>query len=128
MPNDNQFRLLKWTETPIFERPDGIKVTRVEAEFQYEGDLDGPTALGYLMYYQADGTGTYSGWEQFSGTYRGKAAEVVFLHQGSFDPKAVRVRVTSVPGSGRGGLETVTLGFATVLEGHGPYPFAWETP
>ena len=116
------FRLLKWTESSVFERPDGIKVTRVDAEFQYEGDLEGSTNLGYLMYYQADGTGTYSGWEQFSGTFRGKTATGVLSHQGTFDAKAVRCRVTCVPGTGTGALESVVLEFEAELLGHGPYP------
>lgn len=115
-----------WKENAVFERADGVKVTRVEADFQYSGDLDGATTLAFLLYYRADGTGTYSGWERFTGTFRGAAGETVFAHQGVFDPKTVSAQVETVAGSGNGALAGVTVRFTATMEGHGPYPLTLE--
>ena len=69
-----RYRYRDWQETTLFERSDGVRVTRVEAEFSYEGELDGPTRLSYLMQYYPDQTGSYHGWEQFEGHFQGKPA------------------------------------------------------
>lgn len=115
-----------WKEATVFDRADGVKVTRVEAEFQYSGDLEGGTTLAFLLYYRADGTGTYSGWERFTGTLRGAQGEAVFAHQGVFDPKVVSAQVETVAGSGTGALAGVTVRFPALMEGHGPYPLTLE--
>lgn len=116
-----RYRYTDWKETTLFERPDGGKVTRVEAEFSYEGELAGSTKLGYVMHYRPDETGSYDGWEQFDGSFEGKPASVLFRHEGTFDPKGVDVRVTSVEHTATGSLAHQRLGFSIRFEGHGPY-------
>jgi len=118
--------LADWKESPLFERDDKVKVTRVDAEFNYEGELEGSAFLGYLMFYAADGTGTYSGWERFTGTFHGLPGEVILAHQGSFDAQAVRAKVSAVPGTGTGSLTGIGLGYEVRFEGHGPYPLTLE--
>lgn len=120
------FRNAAWTELAVFERSDGVKVTRVEAEFQYEGRLAGASLVTYLMLYRADGTGTYSGWERFEGSWDHRAGTAVFHHQGTFDPQAVRAEVATVPDTGTGSLETLRIHYQVELRGHGPYPFTLE--
>lgn len=121
-----ELHLKEWKEITVFERTDGTKLTRVEAEFQYSGDLDGASTAAFLLLYRADGTGVYSGWERFSGTFRGAFGETVFANQGIFDPKAVSVEVVSEPRTSTGSLASCTLKYAVTMEGHGPYPLLLE--
>lgn len=116
-----RYRYADWKETTLFERPDGLKVTRVEAEFAYEGALEGSTKVGYIMQYFPDQTGFYDGWELFEGRFEGKPSTALLRHEGTFDPQGVDARVKSVPAAGTGGLETVKLHFTCRYEGHGPY-------
>lgn len=118
------YRLSDWKETVVFERPDGVKVTRVDAEFSYEGELAGSTTVAYLLQYYADGSGSYSGWERFSGSFREKQAEAVMAHSGTFTAEAVELSVSSVPGAGTGALEDVALSYSAQLKGPGPYDLA----
>lgn len=115
------YRVIDWKETSVFERTDGIKVTRVDAEFNYEGELAGATKVAYLLFYAADGSGSYSGWERFSGTFRGRSAETVVAQEGTFTPEAVEVQASSVPGTGTGALDGIPLRYAARFQGHGPY-------
>lgn len=115
------YRYKDWKETTLFERSDGVKVTRVEAQFDYEGGLAGFAKLGYVMQYYPDATGSYDGYEQVEGTFEGQPGGVVLRHEGTFDPKGVDAHVTSVARTGTGSLEHVRLSFKTRFEGHGPY-------
>jgi len=125
-PLNASLGMIDWKETMVFERTDGVKVTRVEAKFQYSGDLEGATTLAFLLSYRVDGTGTYAGWEQFSGTFRGRPGETVFAHHGVFDPKTVLAQVETVAGTGTGSLAEPTLRYTTAMVGHGPYPLTLE--
>jgi hypothetical protein len=115
------YRLKDWKEASVFERSDGVKVTRVDAEFNYEGELAGATRVAYLMFYAADGSGSYSGWERFSGTFRGRPAETVVAQEGTFTPEAVEVQAKTVAGTGTGALDGVALRYVARFLGHGPY-------
>ena len=118
------YRLQDWQETVLFERADGVKVTRVDAQFAYEGDLAGDTRLSFLMQYHPDQTGRYSGFEAFGGTFRGAAAEAVLHHTGTFDGEGVDSHVASVERTGTGGLDGRSLSFDTRFTGEGPYELA----
>jgi hypothetical protein len=116
------YRMKDWKETPQLERSDGPGVTRVEAEFAYQGD----TKLVYIMHYYPDQTGSYTGYEQFDGAFDGQPASVLLRHEGKFDPKGVDANVTSVARTGTGSLTDVALRFATRFEGHDPYALTLE--
>lgn len=115
------YRAVDWKEASVFERSDGVKVTRVDAEFNYEGELAGATNVAYLLFYAADGSGSYSGWERFVGTFRSRPAEIVVAQEGTFTPEAVEVQASSVSGTGTGALDGVALRYAARFQGHGPY-------
>jgi len=119
--SQQKYRLKDWQETVLFERPDGVKVTRVDAEFAYEGDLTGDTRLSYLMQYDPGQTGRYSGWEAFQGTYLGAPAEILLRHEGRFDPEGVDAHVVGLDGTGTGSLDRRKVGFDTRFTGEGPY-------
>lgn len=115
-----------WKEETLIERPDGVKLTRVDAVFSYEGEFAGTTNVFYLMQYFADGTGSYDGWERFVGTLGGSPGEVMLRHEGRFDPKGVDVRVAFVDGTGTGSLAGKNARFTARFEDHGPYPVDLE--
>lgn len=112
----------EWNEETVAERDDGTKVTVVKAAAAYAGDLAAQTRVAFVMHYRADGSGSYDGWEEVTGTFAGEPASVVLRHEGTFDAEAVEVIVRSVPGSASGSLDAVALSFSARFEGHGPYP------
>lgn len=124
--SQQQYRLMDWQESEVFERPDGVKVTRVDAAFAYEGDLTGDARLSYLMQYHPDQSGRYGGFETFEGTFRGAPAAVLFRHEGTFDPEGVDARVESVGRTGTGALSDRRLGFTARFTGEGPYELTLE--
>lgn len=120
---DIRYGLVDWKESAVIERPDGSKVTQVQARFAYTGDLTGDTVVAYVMRYQPDGHGVYDGWERL---VLHDGGEILLRHEGDFDPAGVDVRVRSVPGTGLGSLDGASLRFAARLTGHGPYPLRIE--
>jgi Protein of unknown function (DUF3224) len=121
-----RYRSQDWKETTLLERADGLKLTRVEAQFAYEGALDGTAKLGYIMQYFPDGTGAYDGWELFEGRFEGSPGTVLLRHEGTFDPQGVNANVTSVDQTGTGSLEQQRIGFQTRFEGNEVYELTLE--
>lgn len=120
------YKLADWKETILEEWADGRKTTRVEAEFEYSGNLAGKAKDFYLMHYGPDQKGTYHGWEHFAGTWQGSPAAVVFQIGGTFDPQGVSAQYRSETASGQQALAGLPLGFKVRFEGHGPYPVKLE--
>ncbi|GEM_PF-3383278 len=108
-------------ESQLILAADQRKVTKVEAGFRHEGQLNGKTTLVFCMYYSTATNGQYEGYEFFEGLFEGKEASLWFFHKGTFDEKVVQARVESLPESGTGSLVGRKLGFSVVFEGHGPY-------
>jgi hypothetical protein len=115
-----------WDETTYTEIEGGRKLTRVHAVFSYEGDVEGEGSVDYLMAYSPDGTGSFVGLERIVGCISDRSGSFVARHTGTFDPKSVTTRWDFVPGLGTDALEGITGGGTLKLEGHGPYPFAFE--
>jgi hypothetical protein len=115
-----------WDETTYTEIEGGRKLTRVHAVFSYEGDVEGEGSVDYLMAYSPDGTGSFVGLERIVGRIGDRSGSFVARHTGTFDPKSVTTRWDFVPGLGTDALEGITGGGTLKLEGHGPYPFAFE--
>jgi hypothetical protein len=115
-----------WEETTYTEIEGGRKLTRVHAVFAYEGDAEGEGSVDYLMAYSPDGTGSFVGLERIVGRIGDRTGSFVTRHTGTFDPKSVTTRWDFVPGLGTGALGGIAGGGTLKLEGHGPYPFAFE--
>lgn len=115
-----------WDEKPYTEVDSGRRLTRTQATFAYEGDLEGTGAVEYLMVYSPDGTGSFVGLERIVGRLGARTGSFVVQHVGVFDPKAVETHWTFVPGSGTGELEGLLGGGEMVLSGHGPYLIEFE--
>jgi len=119
------FSTATWEEKTYTEVDAERKLTRTQATFTYEGELEGEGAVEYLMAYSPGGFGNFVGLEQIVGRLAGRSGSFVVQHSGTFDPKSVSARWAFVPGSGTGELEGLIGGGEYVLAGHGPYPIAF---
>jgi hypothetical protein len=115
-----------WDEKPYTEIDGERKLTRTQATFTYEGDLEGEGAVEYLMAYCPNGLGNFVGLERIIGRIGTRTGGFVVQHTGTFDPKAVNTHWTFVPGSGTGELEGLSGGGEVILMGHGPYAITFD--
>jgi hypothetical protein len=120
------FTSTAWDEKPYAEIDAGRKLTRVQAVFTYQGELEGEGSVEYLMAYSPDGTGNFVGLERIVGRIGDRSGSFVAQHTGVFDPKSVTAHWDFVPGLGTEELEGLHGGGELKLVGHGPYPFPFE--
>ena len=120
------FTAINWDEKPYAEMQGGRKLTRVQATFAYEGDIEGESSMEYLMAYDPDGSGSFVGLERIVGRIGERTGSFVAQHTGTFDPKSVTTRWEFIPGLGTEALEGLVGGGEIILAGHGPYPFVFE--
>ncbi len=92
-------------------------LSRAEVSYSYTGDLEGTSALVYLIAYKADAAPVL-GLEQFTGSIGGHEGSCVFRHIGSQDAGSVSARLEVVPGMGTGGLETLVGEAKLTISGH----------
>lgn len=115
-----------WEEKTYNEIETGRKMTRVQAVFQYQGDLEGEGRVEFLMAYGPDGSGNFVGLEHIVGRIGSRTGSFVVQHTGTFDIHAVSTHWDFVPGLGTAGLEGLVGGGQYQLVGHGPYPISFE--
>ena len=118
------FSTTSWQETTYKENPEGAKFTKVNATFQYTGELEGEGSAEYLMFYRQDGkTGHFVAQEQITATIIGRSGSFVAQHEGTFDAHGVTTRWLILGGSATGELVGLIGSAEIVLAGHGPYTF-----
>jgi hypothetical protein len=93
------FEISSWDETPFEEWEDG-KLTRAVIAKTYSGDIDGTSALEYVMAYRPDGTAAFVGIERITGTVDGREGGLVLQGVGSFADGAAVAELTVVGSSG----------------------------
>jgi hypothetical protein len=114
---DTRLEIKSWDEKPYRELPDGTKFAR--ADVALEGaEMTG--AFESLLYYRADGTGSYVSVMSLSGTLDGRNGGVVLVGEGSYDGTTAMMtaRVTDATGDLAG-----LTGTATSQSTHADYPF-----
>lgn len=116
MPITATFTVANWDEEPLWEGPDGAKVTRAEVSQEVAGDLVGTGVASWLMFYRADGTADYTGFQRFEGTMEGRRGALVLRSEGTFDGSTASGRLDVT--SGAEGLAGVT-GAGTFEAPHG---------
>ena len=79
-------------------------LTRARVGYTYTGEVEGTSALTYLIAYKADAAPVL-GLEQFTGSVAGHEGSFVFEHVGTQDAGSVSAHLEVVPGMGTGGLE-----------------------
>jgi hypothetical protein len=107
MPNQakSTFEVKSWDEPTLSEGPDGAaKITHASVVFAYSGDLEGQSAMEYLMVYGDDGSATVIGVERITGTLNGKSGSFVLRHQGGYADGVAKGEFSVVDGSATGTL------------------------
>lgn len=116
------FAIKSWDEHTWDGKPaqevSGAKFTRAQVTYAYQGDIEGEGVVQYLMMYGADGTGTYIGLEQITGSIAGRPGSFVLQHNGTFDQNGVKGTVSTVPGSGTGDLHNFHSQGSLDIAGH----------
>jgi hypothetical protein len=104
-----KLEIKSWDEKPYREQPDGSKFTR--ADVTLAGGDDGVSLEATweaLLYYDPEGSSTYSGLMQATGSLDGHEGTFVMHGTGSYDGTTARIESTVVPGSGTGALAGLT--------------------
>jgi hypothetical protein len=119
---ETKLEIAEWDEKPYRELDDGRKFTR--ANVLLKGSADGlnvEATWEALMYYRADGTGTYVGIMNVTGTLDGLTGSFVLTGSGTYDGTTARIESTVVPGSGTDQLSGIT-GTSESVSTHDDYP------
>lgn len=123
-----RFAIKTWDEKPYREGADQPKLTKATVTKAYSGDIDGEGHVEYLMVYRGDGTATYVGIEQITGSLGGKTGSFVLERTGVFEDGQAKESYSVIPGSGTGALKGL-LGEGTSSVGHGmehPFVLSYE--
>jgi len=110
----------KWDEAAYGEIADGHKSTKITAQFQFSGDIEGIASVEYLMFYssfdEADmhkSSALYVGQLKIEGLLKGEKGSFVLHDSGSFADGVARSKIHILENSGTGEL--------TGIHGEGSY-------
>lgn len=105
----------KWDEQTIAEIENHKKLTRVSAEFTFDGDIEGVANVEYLMFYSSfDPEDMHKAHAQYVGQIRiigklgGKTGSFVVSDSGSFVAGVATSELSIIPGSGTGELAEIS--------------------
>lgn len=105
----------KWDEKTIEIIEDRMKLTRVSAEFVFEGDIEGLAKVEYLMFYSAfdpadmhKSKAQYVGQIRIVGKLKGKAGSFVVTDAGSFVEGVANSELSIIAGSGTDELSGIS--------------------
>lgn len=105
----------KWDEETIEVIEDRMKLTRVSAEFVFEGDIEGLAKVEYLMFYSSfdpadmhNSKAQYVGQIQIVGKLKGKAGSFVVSDAGSFVGGVANSDLSIIAGSGTDELSGIS--------------------
>jgi hypothetical protein len=119
---DIRFEIKSWDEKPYREFDDGRKFTTANITLKGATDgLDADATYEAVMYYAPDGTGTYVGLMQITGTVDGRRGSFVLQGDGTYDGTTARIHSTVVAGSGTGEFSGIT-GTSESVSTHADYP------
>jgi Protein of unknown function (DUF3224) len=125
------FEVKSWDENTLSEVDQGqAKITRASVAFTYKGDVEGESAMEYLMVYGADGSATVIGIERITGKLEGKAGSFVLEHHGGYADGVAKAEFTIVDGSGTGALGGIS-GSGTAIarkDGSTEFGMRYELP
>lgn len=105
----------KWDEKTIEVIEDRMKLTRVSAEFVFEGDIEGLAKVEYLMFYSSfdpadmhNSKAQYVGQIRIVGKLKGKAGSFVVSDAGSFVGGVANSELSIIAGSGTDELSSIS--------------------
>jgi hypothetical protein len=105
------FEVKNWDEQTCSEVDGRLKLTHADVAFRYSGDLEGDSAMHYLMVYRDDGSANAIGLERVTGRLGGKSGTFVLEHHGGYADGTASGEFDVVRGSATGELQD--------LRGHG---------
>jgi Protein of unknown function (DUF3224) len=98
------FEVKSWDEKTYSAIDGQPRLTRVEVEYGYHGDLEGEGKIEYLMCSSSNNITYYIGYDQVTGRLGERSGSFVLQHVGTFESGAVKDSLTVVPGSATGDL------------------------
>ena len=109
------YSVSKWEESPIRPDVDGMRATRVSAEFLFTGEIEGTALVEYLMFYTVfdeknmhNSQARYVGHMKIIGTAKEKSGSFALTDSGIFEGGLARSEVEIITGSGAGGLSSIS--------------------
>lgn len=99
------YEVKRWDEQTLNDVDGRLKMTRASVGFAYHGDLEGESAMEYLMLYRSVASATAIGLERISGRLNGKSGSFAIESRGGYEDGAASGEFSVVPGSGTGELE-----------------------
>ena len=117
---ETRLEIKSWDEKPYRELPDGSKYTRADVVLAGTGAELTEGTFEALMYYRADGTGTYVSLMSLTGTVEGRHGGLVLVGEGSYDGTTARSESRIVDATGE--LAGLT-GTVTSVSTHADYPY-----
>jgi hypothetical protein len=99
------FEVKSWDEQTSNEVDGRLKLTRASVVFAYKGDLEGQSAVEYLMLYRDDESAFVVGLERLTGQLAGKTGTFVLEHRGKYADGVASAACTIMPDSGTGDLK-----------------------
>jgi Protein of unknown function (DUF3224) len=121
MTTSTRFEIKSWDEKPYRELEHGVKFARADVVLAGTGDGFDAATWEAVLYYGPDGTSTFVGLMQVTGTIDGRTGSFAMHGTGSYDGTTARMRFEVVPGSGTGDLAGVT-GTGEHASTHDDYP------
>ena len=104
----------KWEEKTIEIIEEHAQLTKVTAEFKFEGDIEGVAKVEYLMFYSSfdldnmnNAQAHYVGQIRIIGNLDGKSGSFVANDSGTFAGGVAQSRLSIITGSGTGELSTI---------------------
>lgn len=120
------FEIKGWDEKPYDEMEVGPKLARARVSKVFHGDLEGNSAVEYLLVYRQDGAASFIGFERVVGTLQGRPGSFVLRHEGTFEKGTATAVCSVVPASATGEL-TGLRGQGSFAAGHAQsYPFSLD--
>ena len=109
------FSVSKWEESPIRPDADGMRATRVSAEFLFTGEIEGAAHVEYLMFYTVfdeknmhNSQARYVGQIEIVGSVKGRSGSFALANSGSFEGGLARSEMEIIIGSGTGELASIS--------------------
>jgi len=102
-----KFKITAWSEQPCQEIASGKKFARSSVKHTYSGDLNGESAVEYIIYYVSESESEFVGLEFFEGSLNGRTGTFVLRHAGTMKDGISRSNWIVTPASGTSGLSDV---------------------
>lgn len=118
-----------WDEEELARTGDGTRLARAAVRNTYTGVIEAAgTHCAYTIVYRPDGTGSFTGHQQFDGSVGGRRGSFVVRESGTFDERGtVRCSFEVLAGSGGGGLADLAgSGSYTAEHGVKAVPYRFE--